>query len=460
MLGLVVLAQTSSNNSNSSNNNNNNNNNNDNNNDYSFYGGGSGYVYQQAIGGIGVNANGIVYNTPTQILSRHRETMVQNAEAISPEMGQSSELRKVSLKKLDREVRRCSEQGEFLPDAVRYLGGLTSITNVVAVPEENDVFLVGPAEGWTFDKSGAVVGKKSGKPIMLLEDLITLMRIWNSPNPEVLSCSIDPTNEGRMRVKELQRKTTARNFNPVEYAKRLEEAFGLNTVKFTGVPADSRIARIMVAADYKLKQMGLGSEGAPKGIHSFVSTINSSTNAAMNPRFWLVPEYGSLSHSEDRLTWDLSDSRVKTLTESDYISSTGSRIQSGRSDRTALRWAEQMTQKYPNIAKNDVVFAELRNCMEMAVAVALIHKENLLPRTGCNPSTLWEPHEIELPRYAVPMGVKSIGVVEKKTGGVALGCGGVEINPWEALETASLNPELNRKRSSLVAFQGDQWWSN
>lgn len=421
----------------------------------------SDYLWgSSVIGGVAIDADGVLSTASQSILAERREVLIQRMQPISSDLNEQVPLRKISLKKLNEEIERCAEQNEELPDAVRYLGGLTSIRYVLANPKEKDILLVGPAEGWKFDQAGCLIGKISGKPIIQLEDLITFMRAWNRPQVEPITCSIDPTPEARMRVAQLKREFQFSKEKADEYRRSLEIAFGMNDVVINGVPKDSRVARVMAAADYKLKQIGLGDENAPKGFSSYVSMVSGkSTTSSINPRFWLAPNYGTISHDAERLTWDLSQSGVKVLTESQYIDENGART-SLKSDPSAQRWAEKMTKEYKKLCSTDSVFADLQNCMELAVAVALIRKENMLAKTGCNATSLLERNAILLPKYAVPTQVQSIGAIHKKSGGVVVGCGGVEINPWKKLDSTVLNEELNRTRNSLTAMKGDQFWSN
>jgi len=60
--------------------------------------------------------------------------------------------------------------------------------------------LVGPAEGWKIDDHGALVGATTGRPLLLLDDLRVALRAAGGPVRSVISCSIDPTQEGLQRL--------------------------------------------------------------------------------------------------------------------------------------------------------------------------------------------------------------------------------------------------------------------
>ena len=111
--------------------------------------------------GIEVDANGRVLSLSQEKSAAFGRMMASILEPLPEQLDRKVSLRTISLKKLDAQVKTIVEQQEVLPDAIRYLGGLTSIDYVVAVPEENDLLLVGPAEGWLADSAGNVVGNQS-----------------------------------------------------------------------------------------------------------------------------------------------------------------------------------------------------------------------------------------------------------------------------------------------------------
>lgn len=125
--------------------------------------------YREAVGGFMVDANRVLRNANVQELSA--DVAAKMAE-IPSDLQQPAAERKISLKRLNALVAECEANNVEIPEAARCLGGLTAIEYVVAVPEENDIYLVGPAEPWTVSDCGTLVGKKSGKPVLRLEDLI------------------------------------------------------------------------------------------------------------------------------------------------------------------------------------------------------------------------------------------------------------------------------------------------
>ena len=367
-------------------------------------------------------------------------------EAIPNDLNQASASRKISLRRLNEFVASCREAGKALPDSARYLGGLTSIDYVVAVPEENDVYLVGSAEPWTIAKSGEVVGAKSGKPIFQLEDLLVAMRVTSAEKSELISCSIDPTPEALKRL--------AARDNIADVDANIA-AMGEMIVNFTGAPAESRLANVLVAADYRMKRLSLGfDEAAIKNFASYFSMVKRGSGAS-GQRFWMEPKYDALYRDSESLVWKVSDSSVDVLTESEYVSANGARKANERKDPAAQRWASNMTRRYDELAKAEPVFADAKNCMDVALVAALIYRENLLQKAGCS---IDELSRVETSEYVAPVAVQSDSLVRASNRSVASVTGGVLIDPWKTLEN---NVKVDEKLDGFaVAFNGSNWYAD
>ena len=133
-------------------------------------------IVNQAIGGVSVNAEGVV-DVPSVEDEAALGQLRENALAAVPKNLEAwADLRAVSLKQIEAEIAQCIAEGKELPEAVRYLGGLQRVEYVFVYPEQNDVVLAGPAEGWRVDALGNVVGATTGRPVVLLEDLIVALR--------------------------------------------------------------------------------------------------------------------------------------------------------------------------------------------------------------------------------------------------------------------------------------------
>ena len=227
---------------------------------------------QPAVGGVMVDASGVVRSaTPSE---KQAFLKVVRANVLEPQgqLTEESGLRMISLKGLQQAILDAMDSGENFTDDIRYLAGLRRVDYVFVDPVKKDIVIAGPAEPWKILEDGSAVGADSGMPMMVIDDLVTAMQSVERSRREPISCSIEPTEEG---VQRLNRMLSGIRLRPGQDPRSLEgqmkQAFGLQEVKLTGVPADSNYARVMVAADYQMKRIAMGLE--PSGLRELPSYI-------------------------------------------------------------------------------------------------------------------------------------------------------------------------------------------
>ncbi|HBJ37226.1 MAG TPA: hypothetical protein DDZ51_21215, partial [Planctomycetaceae bacterium] len=210
------------------------------------FGGGFG---QQAVGGVVIDASGILRSAT---LNQRQNSLKELRQAIAQPQGdlaQPAEMRMISLAKLQQAMEELAANGKPLNDEMRYLAGIQRIQFVFVYPDRNDIVLAGPAEPWTVRDDASVVGVNSGRPVMQLDDLIVALRSVEPARTQGITCSIEPTEEGRVRLQTLLKRISLRpGQNPATFEPAMREAFGPQMIKLTGVPGTSRYARTLVAA--------------------------------------------------------------------------------------------------------------------------------------------------------------------------------------------------------------------
>jgi uncharacterized protein DUF1598 len=411
----------------------------------------------RSVGGVLFDASGTISNATVAERGQLHQEVLDAIAKVPAGMAGKCEMRKVSLKRLDAALRECAATGTAVPDAIQCLAGLQQIQYVLAYPEQNDIVLVGPAEGWKVAADGTVVGETTGKPVLLLDDLLVALRAVNSPTPAVISCSIDPSELGRQRIQRLNNRSS----DPRQAAAALETALGPQEISVDGIPADSHFAGVLVAADYRMKQIGMGLTPAPvRGLPSFVEMMRSSSRSAKNmmPRWWLEPDYGTILADEDGLAWQITEAGVKTMTENDLFGADGSRRQTGKSDPLSQQWAETMTARYADLSVAEPVFGQLQGCMDLAVAATLIVRKDLLGKAQCELPMLVKQHATA--EMATPRHVASKASLVRKNRGWVIACGGVQLNPWAIIDRTEIKAELAQLRQQAAIAADSSWWSN
>lgn len=416
---------------------------------------------QSAVGGVSISVDGILTNATKDEVGKLRQLRMDLKSA--PEgLAGKTEMRKVSLRRLDDAIRQCVDSGKALPEEIAFLAGLQKIDYVLVYPDQNDIVLAGPAEGWKIDVKGNVVGVTTGRPVMMLDDLVVALRAASGPNPSVISCSIDPTSEGLQRLS-AHAKTLQTIGNPQATAMGIEEKLGPQRITVGGLPDTSHFARVMVAADYRMKRVSMGLEPAPvSSLPSFIDMTKASGQGMRNmlPRWWLAPNYEPLLRDEEGLSWQLRGGSVKTMAENDFISAMGAKQQTGRADPVSQRWADTFTARYDDLSLADPIFGQLRNCMDLAVVAALVVRQGLPQKAQANLPLLMTTGGMETAQLPAPKQIASKAAVVHKGRKWVIAAGGVQINPWEIVEKSETSPKVAAVRRQATFENNDQWWSN
>ncbi len=418
-------------------------------------------VILRPIGGVMVNADGVVRAaTQEDVAGVLKQLRAEVAPAPQGLVG-NSPMRMVSLAKLSKEIERAVAANEKVSDEVLYLAGLQRIEYVFVYPEANDIVLAGPAEGWQVREDASVVGVNSGRPVLQLEDLLVALRTVKQARQEAISVSIDPTPAGEKRLKQLL--AGLRGADPTQYEAKIKEAFGPQMVTLTTVAADSRMARTLVSADYRMKTLAMNLESSPiQGLTSYMEMIrHGGAPAGTQPRWWMACDYSSILKSEDGLAWKLTGQGVKAMTQEEFSNTDGSRTAANRKNKLAEKWAEKFTENFDELAKHISAFGDLRNVMDMNVVATIIDAHNLESVAGLDLSVLRDPAKVTTPAWDSPkMIAPHCSFINGRAGWTISASGGVDINPWRVVAQqtkADASVSLVRTKANPSS---DRWWWN
>jgi len=411
------------------------------------------------VGGIAIDADGIVRNLEPQAvesLSQERRAILGAAKGV-----EAGEHRKVSLAAVAAAAREAAAAGKSVPADVLLLGGLQRVESVFVDPDRHDIVLVGPADTPIVGPSGVIVGAASKRPLLQFEDLLVALRAIDGARAGGIRCSIDPTRDGLARLDAFLAQQRAVTGSPEPLFRGMEQALGRQTVTVGGVPVDSRFAQVLVAADYRMKRIGMGLEASGvKQLPSYLAMIPAGGKASSLPRFWLEAEYDPIARDPDELAWRLSGRRMKCLTESDLAGKDGIQRGAGQADKAAEKWCAAMTAHYDDLAKKHPVFAELQNCVDLAVVAALIKGRQLDQRAGLDLGALLDADALPLPKYDVPETVPTVASgLKKGTAWVLSASGGVQVQPWQFAANAESAADVAAQRTAALASRPDAgWW--
>ena len=133
-------------------------------------------VFAQAAG-VAVDAAGVVRlkSTADQSGRLSKEQQAAARAGLNTQAAKRSTMRCISLKHLEKAIR---EKNGAITDEMRYLAGLLRVRYVFFYPDSGDIVIAGPAEGWTTDPAGRVIGISSGRPVIRLDDLCVALRAF------------------------------------------------------------------------------------------------------------------------------------------------------------------------------------------------------------------------------------------------------------------------------------------
>jgi hypothetical protein len=419
-----------------------------------------GQFVSQQVGGVSIDAKGIVAKVK---LDEVGELLRVRQQAFQPVPGdlKRGALRKVSLRQLEAAIAEHRKNGTPLSDDMRYLAGLQRIQYVFVYPELNDIVLAGPGEGWRISPDGEIVGQSTNRPVMLLDDLLVALRSTDALRETGISCSIDPTSEGLARYQELFKSLDRAPDDPAPLMEAVEKAMGPQTITLKGVPDTSHFARVLVAADYRMKRLAMGFEEPPiAGLPSFLEMVKVSRGGAntITPRWWLAPDYDSVVTDGDGLAWEFRKAGVKAMTEDSMLATSGQLQRTRQANPLAQKWADNMTAHYDELSQKDSIFGQLRNCMDLAVLAALISHHNLTGKCGWDMALFLDP-DLKAYRFNAPRTVDTMASVLQRRGGLVISAsGGVLINPWPVLESQRQSSNLRDKRQQAAARTSSWWW--
>ena len=407
-------------------------------------------VLFRSVGGVLIDAEGVVGEPTVQELAQLRKRITDEYREPAADLKQPVELRMFSLRAAEEAIKQANVDLSYkLPEEIRFMAGLQRIQYVFVYPEQNDIVLAGPGEGWKPGEVGNYVGVTTGRPVLRLEDFILAMRSAESARQGGISVSIDPTAEGRQRLDKLL--SGVREFKPA-VLEAIEEALGPQEVTIRGIPETSHFARTLVASDYKMKRIAMKLQRSPvKGLTSYIDMLTSPPDNMM-PRWWMACNYEPIAKSKDGLAWEIRGQGIKVMTEDELISADGSVKGTGKANPVAQAWADQMTEKFDELAVKEPIFGELRNLFDMSIVAALIAKEDLLTKANCPLTTIADSKSgLGVSSWVAPRFVDTqCGAMKKGRNYIITASGGVEIASWAIADKTAVVHEIEDVRAKAA----------
>ncbi len=409
--------------------------------------------------GVRVDARGVLQRVGRRDAAGSLAAMVLAARkaAMNGDVAQPSELRLVSLTRLEREVAARLANGERVSEDMKQLAGLSSIQYVFVDSDSKEIIIAGPARA---------------DGLLRLDDLVTVLRTHEGQGKSMFGCSIDPRAEGLAAVKSLVEESQARGpLAPGQargFAQQIGDTLGRQDITTYGVPADSRVARVIVEADYLMKLIGVGKADGGANVPSYFALLARQPGLASGSldalRWWMTLNLNEVLHNEARTAFELKGTAVRCQSENQFISATGGRTSTGKAEPINRQFAENFTKHYAELAAAHPVFADLQGVFELAMVAALIQHEGLDVSAEWDRGVFARNGAFRTGQYAVPKEVDSVvnhrvfggkDVVVQVAGGVRADVLNVVANP-AARQVSNAPAEVAARAGQLP--EGRWWW--
>lgn len=336
--------------------------------------------------------------------------------SLNEQMAQPSNMRVVSLKRLQAAAAQHVADGQPVAETLQNMAGIYEVRYVFADAENNDILIGGPAGAWMYNADGQPVSTETGRPTLRCDDLVTVLRTFSGQGKGEFVCSIDPRKAGLQKLQNFVAESYARGaLRPSQtrgWVKSLQRNLGMQDVRIEGVPTDSRIARVIFEADYRMKLIGIGKLAGVDGVKSFFDLLPET--AQQDPpaidalRWWLTMNYDSVLHSPNNDVFEISGSSVKCQSENEFLTAQGERVPSGNADAVNKEFAERFTKNYTKLAERDIVFADLQNVFDLALVAALIRHEGIDSAVGFDRGVFASNGDYQPARYEPTPEVMSV----------------------------------------------------
>jgi hypothetical protein len=423
--------------------------------------------------GVYVDADGLLKRRVVQAhegLEEVRKAAV--AASGNADVMKTSNLRKVSLTRLEREVQLLHAQGKAPTEAMQNLAGLTRIQYVLVYPESGDIVIAGPAGAWNANEEGRMVNADSGEPVAQLDDLVVVLR--NSLTKDAkFGCAITPREENLAKLKAFvaeSNKTPLKPGGRDKWVQSLRDNLGRQDIEVWGLDPRTHAAHILVEADYHMKLVGMGLQDGTLNVKSYLDTVEVGPKGELPPmdvlRWWFTLNYDAVSATKSSDAFALKGPGAKVLSENEMLTERGQRVHTGASDELNSRFAQSFTKNFETLADKYPVYAELRNIFDMALVAGLIRGQDLAGQVGWHMTHFGVDGEYQPRLDAAPKEVDSIvnyRVVRNKhiVAGIS---GGVSVDAKTYVSNKSLKTDdygaltAERANSLPQKVTARGWW--
>lgn len=423
------------------------------------------------VSGVYVDPQGVLQMTTERIAEFPLDDHLRPPGVLPPDdVARASRMRVVSLRRLERALATRLACGLLPTEVMRNLAGLTRLEAVALRTGDHDIYLVGPASGWRQDVDGRAVSTLNQAPTLNLDDLVVLLQsAHRDQRPGVFGCSINTRDANLASLRDFVEQSNRAGALAAGQLRRwlteLQRRLGRQDVVIEGVPADSRVALVLVAADYRMKRIGVGQVDGGADIPDYFTLLRRARLPDGPPlealRWWLTMGDRQIIRNAERTIFQWQGNAVLAQSENQFIAAQGQRIPTGVAEPVNREFAGNLTRHFDQLADGDPVFGDLRNVFDLALAATVMQTEDWWTSCQWQGGVLRQPHKYPLATLPVPREVDSVVAhrVYNKRQIVVQVAGGVQVDlPALLRGVREVSPSPGVARIVDESAKGDTWW--
>ncbi len=419
-----------------------------------FLGAWSSALAQQisVTGGVHIDAKGVLRSGDSV------DPRLAEIRAKAAKDGSKEQLVYVSLPRLLAEARRCQEAGTPLPPEVRYVGGMVRLQYVIVYPEQKDLVIAGPGEPFDVDLAYRPLGKRTGRPVLQLDDVVTALRGAGPGAPEgMIGCDLETTQENVDRIAKAKKELAPRlpELGERKVAEKIAEAAGPQNVHYFGVGDDNRFALVCIEADVLMKRMSLGLHKTPvKAVKSYLEAMSGPPQQPQ--RFAFECAYDALSVSPDGLVFELKGPSLKLVTSLYSVAKRD--VVPGDVSPAAKKFASSFSENFEALAREVPCYADLANLSDLALLAGLIARDGLHGKAGWDLGWVLDRKGYKTAEIAAPKLAETLCAWRRHGDQTIFVSGGVALVPGDALKNRAEDAKGALKDRARRP-EGDGWRS-
>jgi hypothetical protein len=285
---------------------------------------------------------------------------------------------------------------------------------VFLYPASRDIVIAGPAGAWAMDEEGRSRNVASGEPALQLDDFVVLLRNAREQGGK-FTCSITPRRENLAATQAYLNESAKTPLKPGQrenWLAQIRNLMGKQDIMVEGLDPQTRVARVIVEADYRMKLVGMGLEDGVLGVTSYLDSVPVPEGGIPSPmsvlRWWFTMNYQALRTTPNRDSFELRGTGVQVLSENEMLTQLGERIQTGAADELNEQFAHRFTKHFAQLAAKYPIYADLRNVFDLALVAALLVAEDVPNRLDWPAIHFAEAARYRVARGAAPSEVETV----------------------------------------------------